>query len=148
MVDGDPHDWLVGLQFPFESVKKMVLATFYTFTGCGYCKCLHNSRNSKQSPKLEEALKSCNNRLSIKKTVIRTKDKRKVAKKINFKFYQSHKESEIVNVIKLQRIKWEGHLVRMDEDCTPKKVSMHNQLAKKGRAGQILDGLMVYKNIS
>ncbi|GFU75762.1 uncharacterized protein TNCV_1652221 [Trichonephila clavipes] len=40
----------------------------------------------------------------------------------NFEFYHSYKESDIVNFIKLQRIKWTGDVVRMDEDRTTKKV--------------------------
>ncbi|GFU31869.1 uncharacterized protein TNCV_1111301 [Trichonephila clavipes] len=39
----------------------------------------------------------------------------------NFELYQSYKESDIVNFIKMQRIKWAGHVVRMDEDRTTKK---------------------------
>ncbi|GFT12574.1 uncharacterized protein TNCV_5093691 [Trichonephila clavipes] len=40
----------------------------------------------------------------------------------NFELYQSYKESGIVNIIKIQRIKWAGHVVRMDEDRTTEKV--------------------------
>ncbi|GFX95670.1 uncharacterized protein TNCV_4885961 [Trichonephila clavipes] len=40
----------------------------------------------------------------------------------NFELYQSYKVSDIVNFIKLQRIKWAGHVVRMDENRTTKQV--------------------------
>ncbi|GFU48378.1 uncharacterized protein TNCV_3342691 [Trichonephila clavipes] len=40
----------------------------------------------------------------------------------NFKLYHSHKESDIVNFIKIQQIKWAGHAVRMDEDRTTKTI--------------------------
>ncbi|PRD28990.1 UNVERIFIED_CONTAM: hypothetical protein NCL1_30767 [Trichonephila clavipes] len=40
----------------------------------------------------------------------------------NFKLYQSYKESDIVNCIKIQRIKWLGHVVRTDENSTTKNV--------------------------
>ncbi|GFT65982.1 uncharacterized protein TNCV_3097461 [Trichonephila clavipes] len=40
----------------------------------------------------------------------------------NLELYQSYKESVIVNFIKIQRIKWEGHVIRMSEDRTTKKV--------------------------
>ncbi|GFV51499.1 uncharacterized protein TNCV_2908021 [Trichonephila clavipes] len=40
----------------------------------------------------------------------------------NFELYQSCKESDIVNFIKIQQIKWAGHVVRMDENHTTKKV--------------------------
>ncbi|GFS73312.1 uncharacterized protein TNCV_4711921 [Trichonephila clavipes] len=61
----------------------------------------------------------------------------------NFELYQSYKESDIVNFIKIQRIKWAGHIVRMDVDrTTKKKSSKPNQLAHGEKAGQIFDGLM------
>ncbi|GFU50825.1 uncharacterized protein TNCV_2495291 [Trichonephila clavipes] len=40
----------------------------------------------------------------------------------NLDLYQSCKESDIVNFIKIQRIKWAGQVVRMDENRTTKKV--------------------------
>ncbi|GFU82040.1 uncharacterized protein TNCV_517201 [Trichonephila clavipes] len=40
----------------------------------------------------------------------------------NLELYQSYKESDIVNFIKLQRIKRAGHVIRMNEDRTTKKV--------------------------
>ncbi|GFW91625.1 uncharacterized protein TNCV_4500441 [Trichonephila clavipes] len=40
----------------------------------------------------------------------------------NFELYQSYKEPDIINYIKIQRNKREGHVVRMDEDRTTKKV--------------------------
>ncbi|GFW06000.1 uncharacterized protein TNCV_4477941 [Trichonephila clavipes] len=43
-------------------------------------------------------------------------------KRSNLELYQSYKESDTVNFIKIQRIKWEGHVVRMDENRTAKKV--------------------------
>ncbi|GFV29962.1 uncharacterized protein TNCV_3100401 [Trichonephila clavipes] len=61
----------------------------------------------------------------------------------NLELYQSYKESDIVNFIKIQRINWAGHVIRMSEDRTTKKSSMVNQLAHEERAGQILEGLMV-----
>ncbi|GFW61048.1 uncharacterized protein TNCV_4872581 [Trichonephila clavipes] len=35
---------------------------------------------------------------------------------------RSHKESDIVNFIKIQGIKWAGHVIRLNEDRTTKKV--------------------------
>ncbi|GFW81245.1 uncharacterized protein TNCV_375931 [Trichonephila clavipes] len=40
----------------------------------------------------------------------------------NLELYQSYKESDVVNFIKIQRIKWAGHVIRGNEDCTTKKV--------------------------
>ncbi|GFW95503.1 uncharacterized protein TNCV_1722041 [Trichonephila clavipes] len=45
-----------------------------------------------------------------------------ILRRLNFELYQSYKESDIVNFIKIQRIKWAGYVVRMDEDRTTKKV--------------------------
>ncbi|GFU81872.1 uncharacterized protein TNCV_2536811 [Trichonephila clavipes] len=39
----------------------------------------------------------------------------------SFELYQSYNESGIVNFIKIQRIKWAAHVVRMNEDRTTKK---------------------------
>ncbi|GFX33499.1 uncharacterized protein TNCV_1006601 [Trichonephila clavipes] len=53
----------------------------------------------------------------------------------NFELYQSYKESDIVNFIKIRRIKWAGHVVRMDEDRTTKNVFNAKPIdtRKKGR---------------
>ncbi|GFT07663.1 uncharacterized protein TNCV_4045911 [Trichonephila clavipes] len=59
-----------------------------------------------------------------------------------FELYRSYKESDIVNFIKIQRIKWAGHAIRMNEDRATKKSSMVNQLVYEEKAGQISDGLM------
>ncbi|GFV44150.1 uncharacterized protein TNCV_2770461 [Trichonephila clavipes] len=40
----------------------------------------------------------------------------------NCELYQSYKESDIVNYIKTQQIKWASRIVRMDENRTTKKV--------------------------
>ncbi|GFY10519.1 uncharacterized protein TNCV_2565471 [Trichonephila clavipes] len=53
----------------------------------------------------------------------------------NLELYQSYKESDVVNFIKIQRIKWTGHVIRMNEDRTTKKSSMLNQLSHEERAG-------------
>ncbi|GFX98136.1 uncharacterized protein TNCV_4907811 [Trichonephila clavipes] len=49
------------------------------------------------------------------------------SRRSNLDLYQSYKESDIVNFIKIQRIKWAGHVVRMDGNRTTKKSSMPNQ---------------------
>ncbi|GFX04120.1 uncharacterized protein TNCV_3972691 [Trichonephila clavipes] len=40
----------------------------------------------------------------------------------NLELYQSYKESDIVIFIKIQRIKWASHVVRMDETLTIEEV--------------------------
>ncbi|GFV19879.1 uncharacterized protein TNCV_481051 [Trichonephila clavipes] len=40
----------------------------------------------------------------------------------DLELYQSYKESDIVKFIKIQRIKWTDHVVRMNENRTNKKV--------------------------
>ncbi|GFU48092.1 uncharacterized protein TNCV_3572581 [Trichonephila clavipes] len=44
-----------------------------------------------------------------------------MVKKSNLELYRSYKESDIVNFIKIQRIKWAGHVIRMNEDHTTKR---------------------------
>ncbi|GFW45362.1 uncharacterized protein TNCV_4734691 [Trichonephila clavipes] len=43
-------------------------------------------------------------------------------KRSSLELYQSYKESVIVNFIKIQRIKWAGHVIRRNEVRTFKKV--------------------------
>ncbi|GFX92572.1 uncharacterized protein TNCV_2520311 [Trichonephila clavipes] len=59
----------------------------------------------------------------------------------NLELYQSYKESNIVNFVKMQRMKWTGHVIRMDEDRITKKI-FNAQPIDTRRVGQILDGLM------
>ncbi|GFU05968.1 uncharacterized protein TNCV_3395181 [Trichonephila clavipes] len=42
-------------------------------------------------------------------------------RRVNFELYHSYKESDFVNFIKIQRSKWVGHIVRMNEDRTTTK---------------------------
>ncbi|GFS52608.1 uncharacterized protein TNCV_4852351 [Trichonephila clavipes] len=60
----------------------------------------------------------------------------------NLELYQSYKESGIVSVIKIQ-IKWAGHIVRMDEDCTTKKVFNAQPIGtqRRGRPNLWIDGI-------
>ncbi|GFS75476.1 uncharacterized protein TNCV_1640821 [Trichonephila clavipes] len=44
----------------------------------------------------------------------------------NLEFYRSYKESDTVNFIKIQRIKWAGHVIRMNED--PLRASLSGAL--------------------
>ncbi|GFX59899.1 hypothetical protein TNCV_4984121 [Trichonephila clavipes] len=60
----------------------------------------------------------------------------------NLELCLSYKEYDIVNFIKVQRIKWADHVVRMEEDRTTKLSSMPNQLTNGIKVDQILDGLM------
>ncbi|GFV88004.1 uncharacterized protein TNCV_3241541 [Trichonephila clavipes] len=65
-------------------------------------------------------------------------------KRSNLELYQSYKECDIVNFTKIQRIKWAGHFVRMNEDHTTKKVfnAQPIGLRRKGRPTlRWIDGL-------
>ncbi|GFW27426.1 integrase catalytic domain-containing protein [Trichonephila clavipes] len=75
------------------------------------------------------------------------KENGRCQRRSNLELCQSYKESDIVNSIKIQRIKWAGHAIRMNEDRTTKKV-FNAQPSHEERAGQILDGLMAEKKIS
>ncbi|GFV24582.1 uncharacterized protein TNCV_1914441 [Trichonephila clavipes] len=62
----------------------------------------------------------------------------------NLELYQSYKESDIVDFIKIQRIKWAGHVIRMSEDDTTKKVFNAQPIGtrRKGRPNLTwIDGL-------
>ncbi|GFW69065.1 uncharacterized protein TNCV_2919631 [Trichonephila clavipes] len=62
----------------------------------------------------------------------------------NLDIYQSYKESDIVNFIKIQRFKWAGHGVRIFEDRTTKKVFNARPFGtrRKGRPNlRWIDGL-------
>ncbi|GFX20616.1 uncharacterized protein TNCV_4269481 [Trichonephila clavipes] len=59
----------------------------------------------------------------------------------NLDLYQSYKESNIFNFIKMQRIKWAGHVVRMNEDRTTKKVFNAQPIGTRRKIDG-LDGLM------
>ena len=50
--------------------------------------------------------------------------KRNMAKTIygNYKLYEKLNEPNIVNYIKVKRLAWAGHLVRMNNDRTIKKI--------------------------
>ncbi|GFW50610.1 uncharacterized protein TNCV_2889121 [Trichonephila clavipes] len=62
----------------------------------------------------------------------------------NLELYQSYKESDIVDFIKIQRIKWAGHVVRMSENRATKKV-FNAQLIGTRRMGRLnlrwIDGI-------
>ncbi|GFV64988.1 uncharacterized protein TNCV_763301 [Trichonephila clavipes] len=62
----------------------------------------------------------------------------------NLELYRPYKESDIVNFIKIQQIKWAGHVTRMNEDCTAKKVFNAQPIGtrRKGRPNlRWIDGL-------
>ncbi|GFW59187.1 uncharacterized protein TNCV_2781181 [Trichonephila clavipes] len=62
----------------------------------------------------------------------------------NLELYHSYKESDIVNFIKVQRMKWAGLVDRMDEDRTTTKVfnAQPIRTRKKGRPKlRWIDGL-------
>ncbi|GFU18836.1 uncharacterized protein TNCV_1085751 [Trichonephila clavipes] len=62
----------------------------------------------------------------------------------NFELHQLYKEPVIVNFIKIQRIKCAGHVVRMDENRTTKKVfnAKSTGIRRKGRKNlRWIDGL-------
>ncbi|GFV65494.1 uncharacterized protein TNCV_1737311 [Trichonephila clavipes] len=65
-------------------------------------------------------------------------------RRLNLELYRSYKESDIVNFIKIQRIKRAGHVIRMNEDRTTKKVFNAQPIGtlRKGRPNlKWIDGL-------
>ncbi|GFU55760.1 uncharacterized protein TNCV_2969291 [Trichonephila clavipes] len=72
-----------------------------------------------------------------------------MVKKIKFRALSINncKESDMVNFIKIQRIKWAGHVIRMNEDCINKKVFNAQPIGirRKGRPNlRWIDGLEKY----
>ncbi|GFY24030.1 uncharacterized protein TNCV_1010831 [Trichonephila clavipes] len=67
----------------------------------------------------------------------------------NLEPFRSYQESDIVNFIKIQQIKWAGNVIRMNEDRTNKKSLQcsTNWHTKKGQAKSQMDGLMAWKKI-
>ncbi|PRD32887.1 UNVERIFIED_CONTAM: hypothetical protein NCL1_19112 [Trichonephila clavipes] len=55
----------------------------------------------------------------------------------NLELYHSYKESDIVNFIKMQLIKWLGHVVKMNKDHTTKKVFNSRPIVTPRKADQI-----------
>ncbi|GFU07360.1 uncharacterized protein TNCV_2130701 [Trichonephila clavipes] len=74
-----------------------------------------------------------------------SKEENRTWRRSKSELYQSYKESDIVNFIKIQRIKWAGHVFRMNEDHTTlKKSSMLNPNGTRRKGRPILrwiDGL-------
>ncbi|GFW11772.1 uncharacterized protein TNCV_1083181 [Trichonephila clavipes] len=65
-------------------------------------------------------------------------------RRLNFQLYQSYKESDIVNFIKIQQIEWAARVVRLDEDRTTKRDfnAQPNGTRRKGRPNlRWIDGL-------
>ncbi|GFW55924.1 uncharacterized protein TNCV_4390651 [Trichonephila clavipes] len=64
----------------------------------------------------------------------------------NFELYHSYKESDIINFIKIQRIKRAAHFVRMDADRTTKSLQCPtNWHTEKDRPNvRWIDGLEKY----
>jgi hypothetical protein len=54
-------------------------------------------------------------------------------KRWNRELEKLHNETDIVNVIKSSRLKWAGHVVRMDENELPKKILWTNPGGQRGR---------------
>ncbi|GFT24338.1 uncharacterized protein TNCV_3252001 [Trichonephila clavipes] len=62
----------------------------------------------------------------------------------NFELYKLYKESDIGNFMKIQRIQWSGHAVKMDENRSAEKVFNAHPVGirRKGRPNlRWIDGL-------
>ncbi|GFW09633.1 uncharacterized protein TNCV_3997391 [Trichonephila clavipes] len=65
-------------------------------------------------------------------------------RRLNLELCQSYKDSDIVNFIKLPRIKWAGRVIKMNEDRTTEKVFNVQPIGtrRKGRPNlKWIDGL-------
>ncbi|GFU29971.1 uncharacterized protein TNCV_552581 [Trichonephila clavipes] len=59
---------------------------------------------------------------SFTEQIFNIRQENRTWRRSNLELYHPYKESNIVNFIKIQRIKWAGHVIRMNEDHTTKKV--------------------------
>jgi hypothetical protein len=64
-------------------------------------------------------------------------------KRYNYELYEMFNESNIVNYIKVKRLAWAGHLVRMNNDRTLKKYLTPNQMEQEVLEDRNCDGRMV-----
>ncbi|GFS74329.1 receptor-type guanylate cyclase Gyc76C [Trichonephila clavipes] len=61
----------------------------------------------------------------------------------NLELYKLYKESGIVNFLKIQRIKWAGHVAKIDEDRTTKKVFINHPIGTRKKDRPILSWIDV-----
>ncbi|GFV12463.1 mariner Mos1 transposase [Trichonephila clavipes] len=56
-----------------------------------------------------------------------------VRRRSNLELYKIYKQPDIVKFVKLQSLKWAGHLARMNEDCYFKKIFLAKPMRNKPR---------------
>jgi len=65
----------------------------------------------------------------------------------NNKFYSLYNEPNIVENIKIRRLEWAGHIIRMEEEKIPKKVLNRNFHTTNQWEDQELDGWMRFRGM-
>ena len=65
----------------------------------------------------------------------------------NNELYSLYKEPNIVEDIKIRRLEWAGHIIRMEEERIPKKVLNGNFLTTDQWVDQELDGRMWFRGM-
>ena len=65
-----------------------------------------------------------------------TNDKGEWRIKYNNELYTLYKESDIVTYIKINRLKWAGHVIRMEEQSPTRRVLVAMVEGRRQRAGR------------
>jgi hypothetical protein len=60
----------------------------------------------------------------------------------NEELYGLHDEADLVTKIKITRLRWAGHIIRMQDNLHGRKSPWTSQRAEDEREGQTLDGWM------
>jgi hypothetical protein len=67
--------------------------------------------------------------------------------KINSELESKYKSQDIVSIIKVRRLEWLGHIIRMNETRTVKKIFEEKLRERRGRVRLDSGGLMTWKTI-
>ncbi|GFX66561.1 uncharacterized protein TNCV_1794721 [Trichonephila clavipes] len=131
-MSADLHQILLILYPPYVIVLSAVFQSPSSVLGCRFPKAHFNKTKARKSGGEASA---DNGHCMVKEmpfvipfldgekaTIKRETQENGAWRRSNLELYHSYKESDIINFIKVQRIKWAGPVVRMDEDHSTKKI--------------------------
>jgi hypothetical protein len=68
-------------------------------------------------------------------------------RRYNFELYRLYKEPDIVKIIKIGRLRWIGHAMRMDVDDSLQKTLLEKPVGQRRRGGPRTRFLIMWKKI-